>query len=714
MPCSGACAQCRTSRLPARTRPDALESLRALLLNIISPGAGGTHEDTSAGRAHLATVVDHLGSLAGVLPAGAGDPAVWGRAFALYTRVIAAGETEDVHMLRELVAEAEALEESVPEDEPFRCAVLWALGAAVARLGIVTGDRTTVLRALPHIEAGHAGMSALPFADELPLPPLPDLDLLRAGLGGDPAPVHEHVPVPPDAAPEELHTAALDLALRFSLTRDPALLDALIGQLERVRDRVREGRAPRIAADALWKLAQAYRERGVLKDDVTDIAALEAAKEALTALAADVLLQAGAEHGLLAARSGANRGVQAALWAASQGRLHDAVAVLELGRALVLHAASTSSAVPDLLEAAGGHHELAEQWRAARRAAGDGEVSDAGTGTGGDGVPGRMPSSLRRRALEALGYRDEDGLLGTPSLGALSDGLADSGADALLYLVPGEGENPGVVLVVAPRLGAAVGVAPLLSGAGSGPLESYLDATAARDAAAESGRPADPSAERTWDEALAALCDWAHQVLDPVLGGVRAKGWRRNDRRRNGRPRNSRRRRGRGRTDCSGSSWCPAGGSASSPGTPRAARVRPAGSTCAGRRWSAMRRPAASSCARCAAPRGIRRRRRCCWPTRAWTWRTRKSRSWRCGTPSTGKRGCAGGSSSCRRRNCSPARPRTCSRSSPTGRRCSTWPPTGRPAPAPRSRPCTSPPPGTPGPRQRTGPRRGTGRTPAC
>ncbi|WP_432071092.1 CHAT domain-containing protein [Streptomyces sp. AA1529] len=504
---------------PGPDPTDALESLRALLLNI-SPGAGGTHEDTSAGRAHLATVVDHLGSLAGVLPAGAGDPAVWGRAFALYTRVIAAGETEDVHMLRELVAEAEALEESVPEDEPFRCAVLWALGAAVARLGIVTGDRTTVLRALPHIEAGHAGMSALPFADELPLPPLPDLDLLRAGLGGDPAPMHEHVPAPPDAAPEELHTAALDLALRFSLTRDPALLDALIGQLERVRDRVREGRAPRIAADALWKLAQAYRERGVLKDDVTDIAALEAAKEALTALAADVLLQAGAEHGLLAARSGANRGVQAALWAASQGRLHDAVAVLELGRALVLHAASTSSAVPELLEAAG-HHELAEQWRAARRAAGDGEVSDAGTGTGGDGVPGRMPSSLRRRALEALGYRDEDGLLGTPSLGALSDGLADSGADALLYLVPGEGENPGVVLVVAPRLGAAVGVAPLLSGAGSGPLESYLDATAARDAAAESGRPADPSAERTWDEALAALCDWAHQVLDPVLGGVR-------------------------------------------------------------------------------------------------------------------------------------------------------------------------------------------------
>ncbi|MFE9389215.1 CHAT domain-containing protein [Streptomyces sp. NPDC006784] len=497
---------------PGPDPTDALETLRALLLNI-SPGVGGTHEDSAAGRAHLSAVVGHLSSLAGKLPAGVGDPALWGRAFALYTRVLAAGETEDVHTLRQLVAEAEALEGSVPDDEPFRFVVLWALGAALARLGTVTGDRAMVLRALPYIERGHAGVSALPFADRLPLPPLPDFDLLRAGLGGDPAPVHEHVPAPPDASPEELHAAALDLALRFSLTRDPALLDALIGQLERVRDRVREGKAPRIAADVLWELAQAYRERAVLQDEVADIGALEAAKEALTALAADVLLQAGAEHGLLAARSGANRGVQAALWAASQGRLHEAVAVLELGRALVLHAASTSSAVPELLEA-GGHHTLAEQWRAARGAAGDAAESDEG------GVPGRMPSTLRRRALEALGYRDEDGLLATPSLSALSDGVADSGADALVYLVPGEGENPGVMLVVAPRLGAAVGVAPLLSGSGSGPLEDYLDATAARDAAG-SGRSADPSAEQTWDETLAALCDWAYEVLDPVLGGVR-------------------------------------------------------------------------------------------------------------------------------------------------------------------------------------------------
>ncbi|MFF4036455.1 CHAT domain-containing protein [Streptomyces sp. NPDC001816] len=269
---------------------------------------------------------------------------------------------------------------------------------------------------------------------------------------------------------------------------------------------VREGRAPRVAAESLWSLAEAYRERGVRNEDVQDVAALEAAKEALTALAADVLLQDGAEHGLLAARAGASRGVRAALWGASQGRLHEAVAALELGRALVLHAASTSSGVPELLDA-GGHHALAEAWRAA----GTAEGLDADD----DGVPGELPSTLRRQALEALGYRREGGLLSTPTLSELADGIEESGADALVYLVPGEGENPGVVLAVSPRLGAAVGVRQLLSGAGSGPLERYLDATAVRDADRN-----DPSAEEAWEEALTALCDWAFEVLRPLLAEV--------------------------------------------------------------------------------------------------------------------------------------------------------------------------------------------------
>ncbi|MFF4575248.1 CHAT domain-containing protein [Streptomyces sp. NPDC001410] len=492
---------------PGPDPSSALDGLRALLLSI-SPGAGGTLKDMSAGRVNIEKAVGHLAKLAGSLPPGVGDPAVLGRGLGLYIRIMAAGETEDLQALRDLVDEAEALDREVPEDQPFRLVVSSALGAAYARLGAVTRDRELLLRALPYIEKGISGVreSDLPFAGEIPLPKIQGLDLLRAALGdGDLSAVADHVLPPPHASTDERYSSALSLRLRYALTRDPAVLDTLIDELEQVRAGVREGRAPRVAAESLWSLAEAYRERGVRNEDVQDIAALEAAKEALTALAADVLLQDGAEHGLLAARAGASRGVRAALWAASQGRLHEAVAALELGRALVLHAASTSSAVPELLDA-GGHHALAEAWRAA----GTAEGLDAD-----DGVPGELPSTLRRQALEALGYRREGGLLSTPTLSELADGIEESGADALVYLVPGEGENPGVVLAVSPRLGAAVGVRQLLSGAGSGPLERYLDATAVRDA-----DPNSPSAEDAWEEALTALCDWAFEVLRPLLAEV--------------------------------------------------------------------------------------------------------------------------------------------------------------------------------------------------
>ncbi|MFC9233422.1 CHAT domain-containing protein [Streptomyces decoyicus] len=499
-----------------------LEALRALLLNI-SPGVGGTIQDRSAGRAHLGTIVGHLENLGGALPPGMADPAVVGRALDLYSRVLDAGGPEDVPALRGLVDEAEALAKTVPEGHQLRFVVHMALGAAYVRLGTVVGDKEMLLRALPYMEKGMSGVreSGLPFAEEIPLPKVPDFDLLRAGLTGETAPVYDHVPPPPDASTEDLHTSALSVALHYSLTRDRAVLGTLIEELERVRDGVRAGKAPRIAADALWNLAQAYRECGVRNQDVKDIRALEAAEEALSALAADVLLQAGAEHGLLAARSGVNRGVQAALWAASQGRLHEAVAALELGRALVLHAASTSSAVPELLDE-GGHHDLAEAWRTvgADRAAGAVGADRAPGAAGENGVPGELPSTLRRRALEALGYRREGGLLGMPTLSDLADGLTESGADALVYLVPGEGENPGVAIIVAPELGAAVKVLPLLSGASSGPLEAYLDATEIRDAAARDGRPGDPTAVQAWEEALAALCDWAYEVLGPVLAAL--------------------------------------------------------------------------------------------------------------------------------------------------------------------------------------------------
>ncbi|MFE6668056.1 CHAT domain-containing protein [Streptomyces sp. NPDC057697] len=485
-----------------------IEALMALLLNV-SAGAGGTIQDQSAGRAHLDAIVRYFENYDGPLPPGFRDPAVLGHAQALYAKVL---DAEDPQTLAGLVADAEELARTVPEGHPFRFVVELTLGAALTRLGAVLGDLEPVRRGTPLLEKGMAGAraSGFPFAEAAPLPTGPDFDLLRAALAGGEAPGADHVPPPPDASPDEIYSAALFAGLRYALTRDPAVLDLLIGELERVRDAVRDGRAPRIAAEALWRLAEAYRERGVLHQDVKDIRALAAAEEALTALGADVLLQAGAEHGLLTARSGANRAVQAALWAASQGRLHEAVAVLELGRALVLHAASTSSAVPELLDA-GGHHELADAWREAVAPGADGAPDTARQ----QGVPAELPSTLRRRALEALGYRERGGPLGTPTPADLADGVAESDADALVYLVPGEDAEAGVAVIVSPERGLAMKVLPQLSGAGNGPLERYLDATALYDAA-----PGDAAAAQGWEESLVALCDWAHEVLGPVVGAL--------------------------------------------------------------------------------------------------------------------------------------------------------------------------------------------------
>ncbi|MER7720420.1 CHAT domain-containing protein [Streptomyces flaveolus] len=499
--------------LPGLDATPAMESLRALLL-AVSPAVGGTFQDRSAGRAHIDTVLAHMDRIAESPPPGVGDPSVLGRAFATFSRILDAGETEDVERLRELVAEAEELERSVPEEHPFRFAVLSCLGAAYGRLGAVTQDKEMLLRSLPYTEQGITGAkeSGLPFAGGLPVPdtPLPDLALIRAGLTGERVAVPEELPPqPPEgASAEELDACAASLGMRLAHSRDPATLDALVHVLERVRGEVRQGGGQRIAADALWRLAEAYHLRRVLREDERDTACVDAAQEALTALAADVLLQTGAEHGLLAARSGASRGLRAARWALICGRVHEAVAALELGRALVLQAAATASAVPDLLDAAG-HPALAEAWRAAGVA--------RGTGPAEGGVPGELPSTLRRQALEALGYRQEDGgLLATPTLAELADAVAEAGADVLLYLVPGEDEVPGMVIAVGPDLGAGVGALPLLSGSGSGPLERYLDAADARG----TGPEPDQDAEQAWEDALGALCDWAFQVIGPVLAGI--------------------------------------------------------------------------------------------------------------------------------------------------------------------------------------------------
>lgn len=481
---------------------DGLEGLMALLLST-SEGAGGTLEDQESALAHAGKITDYLRrSSERPIPMADGF-AIMADVMGLLTEVRTAGQAQDVRRLHTLLPEAEALADTVPEGHDFRFVAVFTRAMARLMLGRFTMDKELLLRGLADFEEGSAAArnSPFPVGEEELAAMIPDLAAVRSYLTGDTTNIPDRDVPPPDAPADQLHSAADRLGMRYNVTKDPADLDAAITTMERLREHIRRGRAPRVAASSLWSLAEAYRARWHREQSESDVdAATGAANEALEALAADVLLQHGAEHRLTTARNGASLGVRAALWAASHGRVADAVAALELGRALVLQSAATSRAVPDLLEEHG-HPELAAAWR------------ESGTDDSTE-LPAELPSTLRRQALEALGYRKPGGLFGTPTLGELADGVGEAGADALIYLVPGGDDGaPGMLLAVGPEIGIGVGALPMLSEPADA-LERYLDATAARSG--HGGK----EAEQAWEEALSDLCDWAYEVFAHVLSGL--------------------------------------------------------------------------------------------------------------------------------------------------------------------------------------------------
>lgn len=331
-----------------------------------------------------------------------------------------------------------------------------------------------------------------------------------------------------------------ELRLRYQLGRallhaarhldDPDLLDVCIAELSQVRGMFARGNGLPHSADALTQLSEAHwlrRERGGPRTEEDREAALATRSEALVRLSADVLLQLGSEHGLSVARFGSAQALWLAYWTTVCDRPADAVDALELGRALVLRAAAASRGIPELLEARG-HPDLARQWRAEVAA----DPPQPGTpATPGDQSTGpQIPGTLRRRALEALGAgsgADAWKLLGPSDLPSLRAGLTAAGADALVYLVPGQRPGmPGLALILRPGTGDAqptVLKLPLLT-PGSPPLERYLDATARRSRpAADAPADAGPQMERDerWEAALRDLCDWAWPAaMGPVLAAV--------------------------------------------------------------------------------------------------------------------------------------------------------------------------------------------------
>ncbi|MEU9117225.1 CHAT domain-containing protein [Streptomyces sp. NPDC048483] len=446
---------------------------------------------------------------------------------AAVTRASRAVQEEDLGALDACLEELERLRAAAPESGEVAIVVTMALGQAYLDRGMLRNDDTDRRRGAEYLHAaataeeipGYAApvMSALTTtARALHASYTSDPEELRAALD------QEAPPEEPTESTPSLNwqtrvrwSTAMGWCLLFDRSKDRADLERAITEVEWIRRRITEGYGTSLAGDALWKLADLYWSRWHRSEDVADLrASTDAALASLRSRSADVLLQLGVEHGLLAARAAADHGLTAAWRAAVNGQVEEAVATLEVGRSLVLQAASTGADIPALLEEHG-HPELAASWRQSAPV-------DASTT---DEVGPELPSTLRRRALEALGYRQHGAhrqLFTTPTVDELRAGVADADADALVYLLPGRGEDPGAAVVLGPDVGTGVLALPEMTGAAVRPLETYLDAAAARSQLPpDAGADEREVAERAWEDALSGLCDWAWKAaMGPVLYGV--------------------------------------------------------------------------------------------------------------------------------------------------------------------------------------------------
>ncbi|MFJ9862997.1 CHAT domain-containing protein [Streptomyces sp. NPDC101165] len=358
----------------------------------------------------------------------------------------------------------------------------------------------------------------------------------------------------PDWRPRSRSGIAVALDTLHILTGDPEPLDEAIAELEQALTELPDGTPS--GARLTWDQAVLRAKRATLRTGTPDAdaelrAAVGLARTSLRLAADDVLLQQGVRRGLRIARAAADRGRGAAFWALRVGLTEEAIACLEAGRSLVLGAAAVSAGVADRL-AALGETELAERWRSAAAADRSWDRTDdrsllelsaaAGTGTGlpgdlrdrsplevlaeaGAGAPD-LPGDLRRRSLDVLrGQGDADVQPVVASVSDLRAGLGETGADALLYLVPGVDGPDGAVLVVTRDGPVEALPLPGLALAGRGPVAEYLEAGAHRQrleaAALDSPDTVNPRdtgrAERRWLGALDRMCEWAGDVLGPAL-----------------------------------------------------------------------------------------------------------------------------------------------------------------------------------------------------
>lgn len=339
--------------------------------------------------------------------------------------------------------------------------------------------------------------------------------------------------------PRMLEAHGQALHTRYSMTRDPRDLGNAIARLEEARRAVEQEPGSPHAGGVLQSLASAYRSRGSQALGDVD-RAVRIGLAGLRERAGDVLLQDSDDDALAVARQATNDATEMARWFLARGREEAAVSAIELGRGMVLHAATSGAGVAEALAQAG-HPDLAREWSAqAARAA---PSAPGGLTPVGYREP-PQDDDLRYRAMLALERTPAEArLLSPPAVADIAAALARSGADALAYLLPHDDAGPGTAVIIDQAGGVrSLSLFRLRGGSGTAvgeflrtrrAVERAADtadgAAEAVSAAAETARPAAraihtaaltalDAARADWLSALDRVCDWAWQAaIGPLL-----------------------------------------------------------------------------------------------------------------------------------------------------------------------------------------------------
>ena len=340
------------------------------------------------------------------------------------SRVSAALLSGDIDGLDAGIHDLEAHLAAMPPGHGLRWIAAGALGGAWRARGQLTGDQRESLRGLRTVIDSYRQALASPFlagagAHRMLRQQVVYYEAELGSLAGDARALSaalREMPAlrdDPDMSQSEQVTWAwrygMALIRRHELTGDRSDLHRGIVRLEqavREADRLEPGNAD---YGLTQNLSVAYWTRGdrILRDQQR---AIDSGLLALRQRAATVLLQSGAVPGLRLARwHGFDQVAQLVNYCLAEGLVDQAVAALELGRALVLHTATVATDIPSLLTAAG-QETLASEWRAE---AARGDLAPEGglfplPGLEAPGLaagplpPLRVPSALRRQVLSAL------------------------------------------------------------------------------------------------------------------------------------------------------------------------------------------------------------------------------------------------------------------------------------------------------------------------